>query len=49
MRKRLSALFLVALVWLAGCANTAEGLRQDANKNIDKAQQEINNGDDDGG
>ena len=47
MRKRFAALLLVAVVWLLpACSNTVEGLEEDANQNIDEAQEELNDGED---
>lgn len=47
MRKRLAALLFAALLVLASaCANTVEGLEEDANQNIDEAQQELDDGED---
>jgi predicted small secreted protein len=43
VRKRLIAFLLSGLVVLVpACSNTAEGLEEDANRNIDEAQQELN-------
>jgi len=45
MRKRFVALLLAALLWLLpACSNTVEGLEEDANQNIDEAQEELNDG-----
>lgn len=53
MRKRLIAFLLSGLVVLVpACSNTAEGLEEDANRNIDEVQEEVDqeqNDDDDGG
>ena len=47
MRTRFAALLLVAVVWLLpACSNTVEGLEEDANQNIDEAQEELNDGED---
>jgi predicted small secreted protein len=53
VRKRLIAFLLSGLVVLVpACSNTAEGLEEDANRNIDEVQQEVdeeqNDDDDDG-
>lgn len=51
MRKRLIAFLLSGLVVLVpACSNTAEGLEEDANRNIDEVQQEVDEeqNDDDG-
>jgi len=53
MRKRLIAFLLSGLVVLVpACSNTAEGLEEDADRNIDEVQEEVDqeqNDDDDGG
>jgi hypothetical protein len=53
VRKRLIAFLLSGLVVLVpACSNTAEGLEEDANRNIDEVQEEVDeeqNDDDDGG
>jgi predicted small secreted protein len=42
VRKRLIAFLLSGLVVLVpACSNTAEGLEEDANRNIDEVQQEV--------
>jgi len=47
MRKRFLALFMVVLVGLLpACGNTAEGLQEDVNNNVDEAQEELDDGDD---
>jgi predicted small secreted protein len=49
MRKRLVALLLLILVSLvAACSNTVEGLEEDANRNLDEAEQELDEEDDEG-
>jgi predicted small secreted protein len=51
VRKRLIAFLLSGLVVLVpACSNTAEGLEEDANRNIDEVQQEVDEeqNDDDG-
>jgi predicted small secreted protein len=49
VRNRLIAFLLAGVVVLAtGCSNTAEGLEEDANRNIDEAQQELDEEEDDG-
>lgn len=43
MRNRLVGLFLVAMALLgSACANTTEGLEEDANQNVDEAQEQLN-------
>lgn len=43
MRKRMIALMLLILVSLVtACSNTVEGLEEDANQNVDEAQEELN-------
>lgn len=53
MRKRLIAFLLSGLVVLVpACSNTAEGLEEDADRNIDEVQEEVDeeqNDDDDNG
>ena len=42
MRKRLIAFLLSGLVVLVpACSNTAEGLEEDADRNIDEVQEEV--------
>jgi predicted small secreted protein len=49
VRKRLIAFLLSGVVVLtAGCSNTVEGLEDDANRNIDEVQQEIDEEQEDG-
>ena len=50
MRNRLIALLIAALtaLSLSACANTVEGLEEDANENIDEAQQELQEEDGEG-
>lgn len=48
MRKWLIALMLSVLLMLSACSNTVEGLEEDTNRNIDEAQQELEEEDDDG-
>ncbi len=49
MRNRVIAFLLSGVVVLAaGCSNTAEGLEDDANRNIDEVQQELDEEEDDG-
>jgi predicted small secreted protein len=44
MRKRLIALLLLIVVSVVtACSNTVEGLEDDANRNIDEAQEELEN------
>jgi predicted small secreted protein len=47
MRKWLTALMLLVVLLLSACSNTVEGLEDDANRNIDEAQQEIDEEDND--
>jgi hypothetical protein len=49
VRKRLSVFLLSGIVVLtAACSNTVEGLEDDANRNIDEVQQEIDEEQEDG-
>jgi predicted small secreted protein len=49
MRKRLIALLLLIVVSLvAACSNTVEGLGDDAERNLDEAEQELNEEDNEG-
>jgi len=49
MRKRLVALLLLILVSLVtACSNTVEGLGDDAERNLDEAEQELNEEDNEG-
>lgn len=49
VRKRLIAFLLSGVVVLApACSNTAEGLEDDANRNVDEVQEELNDDEDDG-
>jgi predicted small secreted protein len=49
VRNRLIAFLLSGVVVLAaGCSNTVEGLEEDANQNVDEAQQELDEEEDDG-
>lgn len=42
MRKRLIALLLLIVVSLvSACSNTVEGLEEDADRNVDRAEQEL--------
>jgi predicted small secreted protein len=48
MRKRVIAFLLAMLAFLVtACSNTVEGLEEDANRNVDEAQQELNDEDED--
>jgi hypothetical protein len=49
VRNRLIAFLLSGIVvFAAGCSNTAEGLEDDANRNIDEVQEEVDEEQEDG-
>lgn len=47
MRTRLIALLLLCMMALAACANTTEGLEEDADQNVDEAQEQIDGDEED--